>query len=267
MIMKRYSMVFVVLVYRNTSDLRSFFSELNLPDCKIIVVNSYYDDATKSEFERIAANYDADFINVPNKGYGFGNNRGIKHALKYYDFEFLIISNADITVRKLNPSIISKTKVTAPKILTLKGKNQNPSSPFPPSKLKDHLLYKTYKGNHNKLIWVFWAYSRLTKIIYYCISNFRKKVFSPHGAFIIMPKHILSDCVPIFNERMFLFNEESHLGRLLKKNGFEVEYNPEIIIDHKEDGSVSLLNEGLFRLQRESFLELYKYWHQEGPLN
>lgn len=262
--MKKYKYIFIVLVYKNTADLIDFFAHLDIEESHVLVVNSYYDDATEEQFKKIAAENNADFLSVENRGYGFGNNCGIEYALNNYDFDFLIISNADITVRKLNPATISKTKVTAPKILTLRGKNQNPSSPFSPSKLLDNLLLKTYEGNHNKLIWAFWTYSRFTKILYYCISGIRKKVFSPHGAFIIIPKHILSTCIPLFNEKMFLFNEESHLGRLLKKNGFEVEYNPEIVIDHKEDGSVSLLNASIFNLQKESFLELYKYWYRKN---
>lgn len=258
-----FSIVFVVLVYRNTKDLKDFFESNIISNSKTIVINSYFDEESEKAFKQIAKFHNADFISVPNKGYGAGNNRGIEYALENYDFEYLIISNADITIRQLDISSFSKTKVIAPKIITLRGKNQNPSSPFSPSKIKDYFLYRIYHGNHNKLIRIFWAYSRINKIVYYAISRFRKKIFAPHGAFIIIPKRIIKECLPLFNEKMFLFNEESHLGMLLKEKGFETEYNPSIIIDHKEDGSVALLNDSLFKLHRQSFLEFYEYWRRK----
>jgi len=258
----KYSYVFVVLTYRNTEDLADFFRSNNLSSSKTIVVNSFYDDKSEDEMKQIALRNNADFISVPNKGYGAGNNRGIEYALDHYDFDFLIISNADITIRSLNPDDLSDSVVTAPKILTLSGKNQNPSSTFAPLRFFDTIQYRIYSGNHNHLIWFFWAFSRLKKIIFYSLQGIRKKIFAPHGAFIIFPGHLLRKCAPLFNERMFLFNEESHLGRLLKDRDVTVEYNPRIIIDHKEDGSVSLLNKNLFNLQRDSFIELYKYWYQ-----
>lgn len=263
MIKNKHKVVFVVLVYRNTADLEDFFSNQKIKDSKVIVVNSFYDKDSACKFETIAKSNGSDFINVPNDGYGAGNNKGVEYALKNYDFDFLIISNADISIRQLDVDKLSTQYVTAPKIVTLSGKNQNPSAPFKPSKLKDYLLYRTYKGDHNRLIWLFWAYSRINKILFYGIHKFRHQIFSPHGAFIIIPKSIVEECIPLFNEKMFLFNEESHLGRLLKKKGYKTQYNPNIVIDHKEDGSVSLLNDSLFKLQKDSYLELYKYWHKK----
>ena len=70
-----FDFVFVVLVYRNTQDLKDFFSSLNIPNSKVVVVNSFYNDETKSEFEQIAIDNGADFLNVENKGYGYGNKR------------------------------------------------------------------------------------------------------------------------------------------------------------------------------------------------
>ena len=64
--MMKYDFVFVVLVYRNTRDLKDFFSSLLLSAVKVIVVNSFYDEESECEFKNIAEANNADFLSVPN---------------------------------------------------------------------------------------------------------------------------------------------------------------------------------------------------------
>lgn len=258
-----HDIVFVVLVYRNTQDLVDFFLSNRVHDSKVVVVNSFFDKESEESFRRIALDNDADFISVPNKGYGFGNNRGIQFALSHYEFDYLIISNADVCIERFDIKTLNDypDSVIAPKILTLNGKNQNPSSPFTPSKFRERIVSWLYKGKHRYLIYSYYAWSRLSKLLYYSISKYRKKIFSPHGAFFIIPYPILQKIVPIYNERMFLFFEENHFGQLLNHNNIKVVYVPELIIRHKEDGSVSFLSENIFDLMRQSYLEYYDYWY------
>lgn len=260
-----YDIVFVVLVYRNSADLTSFFSSLSLENCKVIVVNSYYDDASEAEMKKIASQHHADFISVPNKGYGFGNNRGCEYALQHYDFKYLIISNADIQIETLSIGALEKhhDAIIAPKILNLSGKNQNPSSPFMPCQLVEWMKYRLFEGNHKKLIYAVYAYSRLSKILYYAISRFKRRIFSAHGAFVIFPRHIVEKLYPFYNEEMFLFNEEEHLGRRAKMNGIHTIYAPEIVVRHQEDGSMKMASVNEFERMRQSFMVYYNYWKKK----
>lgn len=262
-----FNIVFIVLVYRNVDDLIDFFKYNKVKNSKVIVVNSFYDESSDHEFRKIASINCADIITVPNKGYGAGNNRGIEYAIAHYNFNFLVISNADITIRTFSETILQKFHncIIAPKIITRTGKNQNPSSPFKPNKIIEKLQYKAYKGNHRKLIIAFYAWSRFQKIIFYIIKRFKHRIFSPHGAFFIMPKNILLDLIPIYNEEMFLFFEENHLGKHAKLNGIKIVYAPEIVIDHKEDGSVSLLKTDNFNLMKDSYMKMYEYWNNIEP--
>lgn len=260
---KKNKFVFVILVYRNTSDLLDFFCHFKESESKVIVVNSYFDDDSDIAFRKIARQYDADFLSVPNKGYGAGNNRGVEYAMSHYDFEYLIISNADITIRKFDYGDINPAKITAPKIITKSGRNQSPSSPFAPSRWFAEVKRWCFVGNHNRLLYIAYAYNRLTKILYYPISSLKKNVFSAHGAFFILPKWVVEKVIPLYNENMFLFNEEEHLGKRLLQAGIKTEYNSKIIVDHKEDGSISLLNTKLFALERDSYLEYYRYWYKD----
>lgn len=257
-----YKIIFVVLVYRNTKDLRDFFDTNDVPNSKTIVVNSFYDEKTEDEFRRIAFKNNSDFISVPNNGYGYGNNKGIEFALMHYSFDFLIISNADVSIEKFDVSFLYENRdcVLAPKILTLKGKNQNPSSPFKPSRFREILVSWLYRNRHRHLIYGYYIWSRLSKFIFYSISKFRRKIYSPHGAFFIIPHKILLKISPIYNERQFLFFEEHHFGKLAKLHGIKIIYSPDIVIRHKEDGSVSFLSESIFNLMRQSYLEYYEFW-------
>lgn len=124
--MHKYDFVFVVLVYRNTNDLKDFFYHFCIENSKVIVVNSYYDDDSEKEFNQIADRYSADFISVPNKGYGAGNNVGVKWAIDHYQFDNIVISNADIIIEKMSASDIDPRYINAPDIKNKKGKQQNP---------------------------------------------------------------------------------------------------------------------------------------------
>ena len=262
MIQEIFDFVFVVLVYRNTRDLKEFFESLTTPNIKVIVVNSFYDLESEKEFRRIAEANNADFLSVPNKGYGAGNNRGIEYALAHYDFKYLIISNADIIIKQFDINRLDYIKncIIAPKIINLNGKNQNPSSPYRPSKMLSRYALWCYEGNHNMLIWGYYAISRLKKIVFYSTAWYRKHIFSAHGAFVIIPYSVLKNLHPIYNERMFLFNEEEYLGMLAASKGINTIYEPNIVVLHKEDGSINIANINEFKRNKESFTVYYYTW-------
>ena len=73
---------------------------------RVIIVNNYYDDETKDNVFNIACNYDCDFINANNDGYGAGNNRGIELAMAKYKFKYLIVSNTDIEILSFDYKIL-----------------------------------------------------------------------------------------------------------------------------------------------------------------
>ena len=125
MSLTKFDFVYVVLTYRNTKDLSSFFINNTITDSKVIVVNSFYDKSTEVEFQRISNKNLADFINVENLGYGNGNNKGVEFAINNYEFKFLIISNPDVAIIKMDKKYLlnsPKNIIYAPKIFTLKKK-------------------------------------------------------------------------------------------------------------------------------------------------
>jgi len=261
-----FDFVFVVLVYRNTQDLEDFFSSLSLKNSKVIVVNSYYDETSEQRFREISLNNNADFLSVPNKGYGAGNNRGCEYALKNYHFRYLIISNADVEIIQLNTEQLSKynNSIIAPKILTLFGKNQNPFMPYYSTKV-DIIKNWAYTHRSRLIILILSALARIIRELYLRLlfPLFRhRRIYAAHGAFVILPFEFVYKFSPIYNERMFLFAEEEHLAQLARKNNVLIMYNPQIVIRHKEDGSTSSLGDN-YNYVRESYLEYYKFWYKE----
>lgn len=263
--MVKFNFVFVVLVYRNTIDLEEFFNSLSLDSAKVIVVNSFYDETSEKSFREIANLHNADFITVPNKGYGAGNNEGCRYAINNYRFDYLIISNADILIEKFDLDVLKKYGgvIIAPKILNLKGKNQNPSVPFVPSQFSEKIRLWVFVGNHKKILWLLHIASRFNKIIYYLIHKHRMNIFSAHGAFVVFPYNIILKLHPVYNEKMFLLGEEEHLGRLALLKSVNTVYAPDIIIRHKEDGSMKMASKNEFNLIKQSFIEYYHYWFSQ----
>ena len=260
--MKNYDIIFIVLVYRNTKDLEDFFSNNHITNSHTVVVISHYDDASDEVFKRIAIENEADVIVVENKGYGAGNNRGIEYALSNYNFRYLVVSNADILIEKFSEDTLEAKGdvIIAPKIINLRNKNQNPSMPFTPIKFSWKLWKLIYEKDLRILAFFKFAWSRFLKTIFYLTSHWHKNIFSAHGAFVIFPIEVLKRLVPIYNEQMFLFVEEEHLGMLAKKNGIKTIYSPEIVINHKENGSMDIASINEFEKKKQSFAVFYNYW-------
>lgn len=261
-----YVCVFVVLVYRNTRDLQEFFESNHIPNSHTIVVISHYDDDSDNEFQRIASENNADSILIPNRGYGYGNNKGVEFAIANYQFDYLVISNADITIRCLNTKILNRYNdyIVAPMIIAANGKKQNPNEPYKPSDLAYKLMYKTYSHNMTNVIWIFHGLAKLRRIYYNSIGKFfsGNEIYSAHGSFVILPFVVLKKLIPIYNEKIFLMNEESHLAMKARHLGIKTVYVKDIIIDHKEDGSMSLEYKNEFPLQKQSFMVFYDYWYK-----
>lgn len=254
-----YDFVFVVLVYRNVTDLEDFFKCFQLDNSKVIVVNSFYDIKSERQFKCVAQKNSADFISIPNKGYGYGNNRGCEFALRNYRFKYLVISNADIMIQRLSCDLINEKCVTAPKIRTLRGKLQNPFMPFYFS-LFDKLKYYLFMKEKKQMIFCCCILSRFLRELY--LLFFRSgKIYAAHGAFVILPFDVVNELYPIYNEEMFLFVEEEHLAQMARKKNIDIIYNSQIEVIHKEDGSVSDINNH-FEITRDSYMKFFKYWYK-----
>lgn len=264
---ERYKFVFVVLIYKNVSVVKDFFLSLEkLSEYKVIVVNSFFDTTTEEECERLALSYKADYISVENKGYGFGNNIGIQHAIDNYKFEYLVVSNSDIIIKKLDYLYDHHIEraIISPNTVMKNGKRQNPCSPylfFP----YIYLLKKAYYQNSIILARMSHIFNRLSIWFFFLISIFNRKekydIFMGHGSFIIFTYDVVILLNPIFNNNMFLYNEELYLGLKARFNSIPIFFIPDLKVLHFEGASAgdSYTNyKKLFKFYKSSFFEMMK---------
>lgn len=238
-----YDVVFVVLVYRNTEVLKGFFDSLSLSfTYKVIVVNSFFDEASEKDCRLIAEDNFADFISVPNKGYGTGNNVGCQYAQDHYQFSYLIISNSDIEILNLCylQQLTDLRAVYAPDIILRNGHHQNPNIPielFLYKKLLD-ISYKYEIGYLKTMALVINRLCRELFVGYLKLIKSRKaRIFSGHGSFIVMTYYALKSLMPVFHEDMFLYNEELYFAYRCKMQKIPIFYVPLLTILHLEGAS------------------------------
>lgn len=254
-----FDFVFVVLTYRNSEDLKNFIqSAVKITETwKIIVVNSFFDEQSLEEIKKIAISNNCDFLNVENKGYGSGNNKGIEYALQNYQFKFLVISNPDIEIIQLSTKYIKKIGVGifGPRIIRRNGRDQNPYFPY-----------------KSKIVLRLRCIYSITGILpfYYCsilLNKFyrftfrvigKRQVYSLHGSFLIFSYSILKDLIPIFDENIFLFAEEEYLALKAFQNKIPMYYLKELKVFHHEDGSMQFLQHKIIELTRRSLKIVYK---------
>lgn len=239
---KKYKFVVIVLVYRNCIDLIDCIDSIyeKVDDCKIVIVNAYYDEESKQKIQEIANTKNCDFLNEVNKGYSYGNNRGIEYVKKNYEFEYIIISNPDIVVEKRIANL-PDAEIIAPKIIAASGKNQNPMM-IREVKLADYFIYRGIKNNISLL---YYSGIALKKIVnkFYMLFNKNSKyinIFAAHGSFVIIRKNVIECIQPLYDENMFLFAEEGVLAQKCREEGFCTIYDDGIEINHKEDGCMKL---------------------------
>lgn len=259
-------LVFVVLTYRNHSDLQEFISSLvNIEqDYHVIVVNSYFDEESKNNIETIATSNHCTFLNVPNNGYSSGNNRGIEYANQYFEYEYLIVSNADIMIEKLPIDELDSLErgIYAPQIIALRGVAQNPMLVIE-NPLSDWLMYRGFKSSNK---WLTYSGIALNKIIRETWRLLFKgkvsKIFQPHGSFLIFSRESIQRLGTVFDENVFLMGEEFILAKKAKLLSLPVFYTPKLNCLHKEDGSIDLFSGNLQEEYRKSMIYFYENYCQ-----
>lgn len=265
----KYDFIFVVVCYINSNDLENFLKSLNKlkNKYKVIVINNYYNEKTKTKIEDISLSYDCAFFNSRNKGYGTGNNIGIKYALKNYLFDYLIICNPDTEILFLDKKMLEgmETYIIAPEIRNLRKKRQNPHTAIYLNFI-EKLEYFGFTINI-KFLYLGIILNKIVKFLYVSLNFYKMfyPIFAPHGSFIIFSKKSLEILKDVFDEKMFLYCEESEIGRRAKKNKIPIIYNKKIKIFHKEDGSVSLIEKKTIdKYIKESYIYYYLKWNTKG---
>ena len=262
--MKKYKYIFVVLVYRVAKDLFDFDKSLKeyvKSDYKVVIINSYMNEKTEKEIRETAFLLKYDYLNVENKGYGYGNNQGIKYVNENYEYDYLIISNADIIIKKFEDYLLPNTNaVIGPLITTINGKSQNPYWVLK-NNLAEKWIYDGYKNASKFKMILAKGINKLIREVFLLTKKKSRKIFNiyaVHGSFLIFTNDVVKKLNPIYDEKMFLYNEEAYLAKYLKDNNVNCFFYPSIEILHKEDGSTSGIKFDENKYLKESYLYYYE---------
>lgn len=262
-----FNFVFVVLVYRNHTDLIEFLESLKKSDFtyKVIVVNSFYDIASKTMVEEVSFKYACEFINIENKGYSYGNNIGVKYAIEHYSYDYLVISNPDIIVNNMCLSILSQENksldIIGPKIITNNSKNQNPF--YYSKNYFTFLFLKIFSQTQIKFfLYISLSINKMLGKFYrrFSVNSQYTQVYALHGSFIIFSSNAINQLEPLFDENMFLFCEEIHLAELVKSKNMSMHYYPKIEVLHKEDGSIAFIKNDISKILINSLRSFFNNW-------
>lgn len=251
--------VFIVLTYRNSEDLMHFIQSADkiTETYKIIVVNSFFDEKSLEEIKKIATSNNCDFLNVENKGYGSGNNRGIEYAIQKYQFKYLVISNPDIEIVQLSTKILNNigSGIFGPRIIRKNGRDQNPYFPYKSGIVIGLRCFYAITG-----IIPFYYGSILLNKLYRFIFRItgKRQVYCLHGSFLIFSSNILEDFIPLFDENIFLFAEEEYLALKAFQKNIRMYYLKELTVFHHEDGSMQFLSQKIIELERKALKTVYK---------
>lgn len=240
-----FDIVFCVVIYRNTEDvinlLKSIRDNVQIT-FKVVIVNNYYNDDTEDEVIEVCNIYNCDFIHSENKGYGCGNNSAIMFALEKYHFGYLVIANPDTVIQSFEWNKIKEIKgIIAPEITNMNGKLQNPMNVFD-IPVASKLIYKGLKlGSKWRFYGGLFIYKCVRKIaheIYKFGNRGKYRIYMAHGSFLLMDIETLKCLLPVYDENMFLFAEESYLAMKAKKKNINTWYTDAVRVVHKEDGSM-----------------------------
>jgi GT2 family glycosyltransferase len=269
--MEKTQIVFCVLTYKNHTDLAEFIESLKVNEninfsYKIVVVNSFADESSLKKIRQIALSNNCIFINTENKGYGHGNNLGISFAKENYIFEYLVVCNPDTVIKHFDINSLKgqENNINAPEIICLNGKRQNPLNyTFMP--MVEKLAYIAMKKRNKLLLYTVILLNKINRHKNKLLMDLRRKksaaVYACHGSYIIFSRKAIETLYPVFDENIFLFCEESDLAKNAEKHSVDIIFNKNIVILHKEDGSMKMSNFNLNEIHRQSYLYYYEKWN------
>ena len=210
--------VLIVLNYNDSITTIEFlksvkdFNEID----KIVVVDNCSKDDSFSELKK----YRSDKIHVIksdyNGGYAYGNNFGIKYAIKKFNPIFLTIANPDIkfenkALKSIRKYLEGNSTIAAAniKIKNIDGHIEKPGWNLPSFKddIKEmFIISRIFLGKKKS-------------VIDNNISEFQIQDVL-HGCFFVIKANIMLK-IGLFDERTFLFGEERILGYKIKELGMK----------------------------------------------
>jgi GT2 family glycosyltransferase len=250
----------IVIVNWNVKDLlaqclTSIYSSSNYRDIEVIVIDNASTDGSgemiKSEFPQVKL-----IVNKRNCGFAASCNQGIRVAHK----PFILFLNPDTVILSLAMErtldflkTTPKAGIVGCKILNPDGSLQYSCRSFPSFWnyfFESFFLYKLFPKNH------FIGNFYMTNFSYDKI----REVDVVLGAFMMCSKKTLDE-VGYFDERFFMYSEETDLCYRIREHDFRVYFFPDAEIIHYSRASASQYPTEMFKQDHRSrFLFMRKHY-------
>lgn len=227
--------------FKDTKETLLSLVKTNLGDFEgeVILVDNNSSDGSVSKIQKSKSKYQNDNLklkiieNKENLGFAAGNNVGIQYALDN-GADYILILNNDVEVHKnfileMMKNFESGNKVGAisPKIYFAKGFE------FHKDRYKDSDL--------GKVIWyagglIDWdnVYGTTRGVDEVDIGQHNSERLSDYatGTCFLIPREVVEK-VGMFDEKYFMYYEDTDLSQRIKRAGYRVMYEPDAIIWHK----------------------------------
>ncbi len=225
---------------------------------EIIVVDNNSEDDSAEVIKKIYPKVKI-IKSEKNLGMGGGNNLGIKAA----QAEFILILNPDTIIKKDAIKILhnfiksdEQIGIAGPKLLNPDNTLQYSCRRFP--KFYTPILRRTFLGKFAK--------NHLDNFLMKDYSHKEiKKVDWMLGSCLMVRKNILNKINNGFDERFFMYFEDTDLCKRVWQAGFKVVYNPQAIVIHNHARASAESPWYLFflnKLSRAHIMSWIKYFYK-----
>lgn len=252
----------VVLNYNDAKTTAVFLKEIQFMNSidKIVVVDNCSTDNSYVQLKE----FENEKIHVvqseKNGGYGYGNNIGIDYLKNLVDY--IIVANPDVVfeesvVLKMKDAFDENTAIVAPLTLKPDKKRQLPEAWKVPT-VKDYFLFSSKILNKKyRPMWYAKEY----------LQNGIVNVDCVQGSFFMIRTDILPN--KLYDENIFLFFEESCIGKYFKDKGMTTKLliDESYIHNHSVSINKSFNSEVKKRkITLDSFYTYFKDYYKLNPL-
>ena len=252
----------VVLNYNDadtTLDLLKRIEPMEIIDQIVLVDNK----STDNSLERLKEQ-ESNKVHVvcakKNGGYGSGNNVGIEYLRKNYSCDYIIIANPDVifdesVIKKMVNEFDEDTVIVAPLTLDSKKERQLPIAWKVPT-VKDYFLFSSIVLN------------KIFKPFQYPIQFFNTdicEVDCVQGCLFMLNNSLIED--KLYDENIFLFFEESCIGKQFKDKGYKTKLLMNVDYIHNHSVSINKAFNSEARKRKITLDSFYTYFEDYYSLS
>lgn len=252
----------VVLNYNDadtTLDLLKRIEPMEIIDQIVLVDNK----STDNSLERLKEQ-ESNKVHVvcakKNGGYGSGNNVGIEYLRKNYSCDYIIIANPDVifdesVIKKMINEFDEDTVIVAPLTLDSKKERQLPIAWKVPT-VKDYFLFSSIVLN------------KIFKPFQYPGQFFNTdicEVDCVQGCLFMFNNSLIED--KLYDENIFLFFEESCIGKQFKDKGYKTKLLMNVDYIHNHSVSINKAFNSEARKRKITLDSFYTYFEDYYSLS